>query len=75
MKNYALASLTCLCFLTLVANPGMAFAYLDPGTGSILLQGLIGGITAGLVFLRLYWQRLLQFLGIKKQPVTDKAKD
>ena len=32
-----------------------AYAYLDPGTGSMILQGLIGGIAGGMFALRLYW--------------------
>jgi hypothetical protein len=35
-----------------------AYAYLDPATGSILLQGLIAGVAGLVVVLRLYWQRL-----------------
>ena len=35
-----------------------AHAYLDPATGSILLQGLIAGIAGLTVVLRLYWQRI-----------------
>jgi hypothetical protein len=35
-----------------------AFAYLDPGTGSLLLQGLIGAIAFAAFTIRLYWHRL-----------------
>lgn len=38
-----------------------AFAYLDPGTGSIILQGLIASVAGLMVVGRLYWQRLKQF--------------
>jgi hypothetical protein len=34
-----------------------AWAYLDPGTGSILLQGLIAGIAAATTVVSLYWQK------------------
>ena len=34
-----------------------AWAYLDPGTGSILLQGLIAGVAAATTILSLYWQK------------------
>jgi hypothetical protein len=33
-------------------------AYLDPGTGSMALQLLMGGIVAALATVRLYWDRL-----------------
>jgi hypothetical protein len=37
-------------------------AYLDPGSGSLLLQGLIGGVASAAVFARLYWRRTKRFL-------------
>lgn len=46
--------------------PLEAFAYLDPGAGSALLQGIIGGVAAIGVVLKLYWHRVLRFLGIRK---------
>lgn len=38
-----------------------AYAYLDPTTGSILLQGLLAGIAGVAVVGRLYWARLKAF--------------
>lgn len=38
-----------------------AYAYLDPGTGSVLLQGLLAGIAGGMAILKLYWRRLKAF--------------
>jgi hypothetical protein len=40
---------------------GNAFAYLDPGTGSIIVQGIIGAIAGGLVVGRMYWHKLKSF--------------
>jgi hypothetical protein len=34
-----------------------AFAYLDPGTGSILLQGFIAAVAAAVTWLSLSWQQ------------------
>jgi len=39
--------------------PIAAFAYIDPGTGSILIQGLIAAIAAVGVTLKLYWHRFV----------------
>lgn len=44
-----------------------AFAYLDAGTGSMIIQGLIGGIAAGFFVIRHYWHQLLVFFGIRKK--------
>jgi hypothetical protein len=34
------------------------YAYLDPGTGSLVLQMWIGGWLAGAFFLRAFWRRI-----------------
>ena len=41
-------------------------AYLDPGSGSIILQVLVGGAAAAAVTAKLYWSRLMKFLRIRK---------
>ncbi|HEY1332683.1 MAG TPA: hypothetical protein VGF31_00420 [Myxococcaceae bacterium] len=46
-------------------------AYLDPGSGSMILQVIAGGLAAVAVTAKLYWNRLLKFLRIKKdEPET-----
>ena len=52
-----LRSVLCVVGL-LVAFERPAGAYLDPGTGSLLLQALLGGVAAVGVVARLYWHRL-----------------
>ena len=44
--------------LLLAASHHAAHAYLDPGTGSIILQGLIAGVIGTAAFARMYWARL-----------------
>lgn len=41
--------------------PDQAFAYLEPGTGSMLLQLLFGGVAGILVIMKLYWSRFVNF--------------
>jgi hypothetical protein len=49
------------------------FAYLDPGTGSMLVQLLVGGVAAVGVTVRLYWDRILRLLRIRKaEPEPDR---
>ena len=41
-------------------------AYLDPGTGSMLVQLLVGGMAAVAVTAKFYWRRVLTILRIRK---------
>jgi hypothetical protein len=51
-----------LLFLVLAAVPSSAFAYIDPGTGSMALQALLA-IAAGVaVAVKAYWHRIQLFL-------------
>ncbi len=36
----------------------MLFAYLDPGTGSIILQAVIAGFMGALFAIKLFWAKL-----------------
>lgn len=44
--------------LFLLALHSPAYAYLDPGTGSMILQGLIGGVAVGAATISVYWKKL-----------------
>jgi hypothetical protein len=35
-----------------------AFAYIDPGSGSVILQLLLGGSAGIVMVLKLYWERI-----------------
>ena len=59
-------------FLILFIN-SKAFAYLDPGTGSIILQSLLGAIAAGVTYCSIYWQKIKNFFN--KKPKKDNKKD
>ncbi|WP_342348289.1 hypothetical protein [uncultured Nitrospira sp.] len=49
---------------------GLALAYLDPGTGSMVLQLLLGGIAGAVVILKLYWRR---FVGLFRGKVPEES--
>ena len=42
----------------LLALPAWAWAYIDPGTGSMVLQLVIAGILGALYTIKLYWRRI-----------------
>jgi hypothetical protein len=44
----------------------MHLAYIDPASGSMLLQIILGGVAAVAVALKMWWRRLLRFLHIRK---------
>ena len=51
------------------------FAYLDPGTGSMIVQLLVGGVAAVAVTAKLYWHRILRLLRIRKdEPELDQER-
>jgi hypothetical protein len=68
MRAVGFALLVCWCVL-LAERP--AAAYLDPGSGSMLLQVLLGGVAGVAVIAKLYWGRLLALFGIRRDPPKE----
>jgi len=48
-----------------------SLAYIDAGTGSLLIQMLTGGVAAAAVVLKMYWRRIRRFLHIGKPEETE----
>jgi hypothetical protein len=46
-------------------------AYIDPGSGSMLLQMLLGGVAGVAVAVRMYWHRLRGFFGPRSKNTPD----
>ena len=67
MKIFLLASL-----INLILGPveGQE-AYLDPGSGSILLQLIVAAALGGLIILRTSWGRIKGFFGQGKEDDED----
>lgn len=59
--------------VVLLVGAAPAFAYIDPGTGSALIQGLIAAIAAIGITAKLYWHRIVNFFSRKKQ--ADQSTD
>jgi hypothetical protein len=51
-----------LASISVLSYTAPASAYLDPGTGSMMLQALLGGIAGAAVVGRLYWHRMKSFM-------------
>ena len=50
-----------LLVLHLLLFPPPTYAYIDPGTGSYIVQVLIAGLLGVLISLRFYWARIKAF--------------
>ena len=51
-----------------------AYAYIDPGSGSMLIQLLTGGAAGAVILARLYWRRFKERLSSKSaSPAADGA--
>ena len=58
--------------LTFSGEP--SYAYLDPGTGSMLLQVILGGVAAVAVAIKLFWYKIRAAVGLsKKSDVEDET--
>lgn len=51
-RRLVIAVLVSICYVT------PAYAYLDPGTGSIILQGLLAAIAGATAAVGVYWHRI-----------------
>lgn len=60
-KKYLTIALLILCSVP------STFGYLDPGSGSYIVQMIIAGILGGFYAIKLYWVRIVNF--IKGTPV------
>jgi hypothetical protein len=67
LSNRQRLSLAC----TILLSSAPAFAYIDPGTGSALIQGIIAAIAAIGVTLKLYWHRIVKFFTRKNAAESD----
>jgi hypothetical protein len=74
--KYAAASASTILPLGLVfglvaGHAAPAHAYLDPGTGSMILQLILGGVAGAMVIGKLYWQRVKAVFGFSSSESTD----
>ena len=55
----------------------LQLAYIDPGTGSFLVQALVAAIAGIAVTTRMYWQKIRAFLGLEVEgdDTSDPSRD
>jgi len=74
MENILLSLLIMPLFSIII----QMFAYIDPGTGSIILQAIIAGVAGAAIAIKLFWHRIIVFLGLRnkdKSEITDEEDD
>jgi hypothetical protein len=75
LMNISVSNLKFLCLIVgLISYTSPAYAYLDPGMGSMLLQGLIGGLAMIISFLSIYWNKIKVFF-VKQDLDIDTVTD
>ena len=63
-----------LAITLLLIFPAPSFAYLDPATGSMIIQGIIGAVAGLLIAVKLYWGKLTSFFSRNKKSDPDDEK-
>lgn len=59
--------------LTVLMMPGHALAYTDSGTISMVIQLIVGGLAGGLMALKLYWERIVDFFKKRQGPESGEG--
>lgn len=58
-------------FIVLLVLPSHVYAYIDPVTGSFILQGLVAAFAAVMVFFRSVREKVLGLFGKKSSDDSD----
>jgi hypothetical protein len=72
-----LTNVALLVLALLLITERQASAYLDPGTGSMIFQMLVGGLLASLFMVRVFWSNVKSFVGstVLRRPRRDADDD
>jgi hypothetical protein len=64
-----------LMVLAVVLDPDIAHVYIDPGTGSFVIQGIIAAIVGAGFAIKMFWHRIKAFLTGKPMPTETDDED
>jgi hypothetical protein len=53
--------------------PAPAAAYIDPGAGSLVVQGIIAGLIGAGLAIKVFWRRIGDALGLRRRRDDDDA--
>ncbi len=65
MKKFLIINI----FILVVANN--AYAYIDPGSGSIIIQAILGAIAAVGTTVSIYWTKIKKFFTKNKKNLSN----
>ncbi len=57
-RTSSIISVLMITALTLILSLDYAYAYIDPGAGSLFLQVLVGLVASGAVAVKVYWNKI-----------------
>ena len=64
-----------IIFIYLLCSISKAHAYLDPGTGSIILQAILGFVAAAAATVSIYWEKFKSIINKVLKRNTKDNKD
>jgi hypothetical protein len=70
-KKTTLVWLVLVVMLMTIMPNAYAHAYLDPGSGSLIIQLVVAGLLGLAVTARLFWTNILVFLRLKERVELD----
>ncbi len=62
-----------LVIMIITARP--AYAYIDPGTGSLIIQSILAAIAGSIIAVKFYWYKIVAFLKSKRSDTKDQDND
>lgn len=71
LKHFCTPSPLVLSALFVGMSAGSAHAYLDAGTGSMILQVLLGGVAGLMIVGKLYWYKFRSFIGFPPKSSSE----
>jgi hypothetical protein len=71
MNQFLINLVRFIFFGMLVMQAQNAYAYIDPGTGSYVLQILIASVVSGLFVIKMWWAKIKSFIFKGKSEKTN----
>jgi hypothetical protein len=63
ITSQAFISALVVAFIFIALVPSGAHAYIDPGTGSYIIQLLVAGLLSSAYLIKIYWRRIKAMFG------------